>query len=53
MFGRNLKAAIPTVKKVRTRADDARSYVYEGLGLRENNSAVSLGPLGPDDDPWH
>ena len=53
-LGRDLKAAVPTVKKTRPRTEDEeRTYVYEGIGLRENsqkNSGRSPGPLGPDDD---
>jgi putative DNA primase/helicase len=35
LFGRDLKAAVPGLKRVRHRADD-RAYSYEGLGLRED-----------------
>ena len=53
-MGRNLKAAVPMVKKTRPRSEDEdRSYVYEGIGLRQKNSQEnngrSPGPLGPDD----
>ena len=52
-LGRDLKAAVPTVKKTRPRTEDEeRPYVYEGIGLREHsqeNSGRSLGPLGPED----
>ena len=52
-LGRDLKAAVPTVKKTRPRTEDEeRPYVYEGIGLREHsqeNSGRSPGPLGPDD----
>ena len=52
-LGRDLKAAVPTVKKTRPRTEDEeRPYVYEGIGFRENsqeNSGRSPGPLGPDD----
>ena len=50
VWGRNLKAAAPTVHKAKPRGEDNRRMrVYEGLGLREH-SGRSLGPLGPDDD---
>ena len=52
-LGRDLKAAVPTVKKTRPRAEDEeRPYVYGGIGLREKsreNSGRSPGPPGPDD----
>ena len=52
-FGRDLKAAVPTSKRTRPRTGgEARPYVYEGIGLRENgpeNSGRSPGPPGPDD----
>jgi putative DNA primase/helicase len=56
LFGRDLKAALPGIRRVRPRPDgpadrpdDApRPYVYEGLKLREHYSADSMGPLGPD-----
>ena len=52
-LGRDLKAAVPTVKKTRPRTEDEeRPYVYEGIGLREHsqvNSGRSPGPLGPED----
>ena len=48
-LGRDLKAAVPTVKRTRPRTEgEERQYVYEGIGLREN-SGRSPGPLGPDD----
>ena len=53
VFGRDLKAAVPTVKRTRPRRDESRSYVYEGIGLREESQTDSgrpLGPPGPDDD---
>ena len=59
VFGRDLKAAVPTVKRTRPRTEDEeRSYVYEGIGLRENsqkNSGPSLGPhqsQGPGHALW-
>ena len=49
VFGRDLKAAVPTVKRVRLRTDQNRPYVYEGIGLRQH-SGVDPGPLGPNGD---
>jgi putative DNA primase/helicase len=52
-LGRDLKAAVPRVKKTRPRPDDReRPYLYEGIGLLENsqeNSGRSPRPLGPDE----
>ena len=51
VFGRDLRAAVPTVRRVRPRTESSRSYFYEGVGLRENSrthAEESLGPLGPD-----
>jgi putative DNA primase/helicase len=48
VFGRDLKAAVPTVKRVRLRDGDDRDYAYDGIGLRREDSADPLGPLGPD-----
>jgi putative DNA primase/helicase len=45
-FGRDLKAAAPTLKRVRPREGDGRDYVYAGIGL--NNSVPVLGPPGPN-----
>lgn len=49
MLGRDLRAAVPTVKKVRPRQEgeepgeeDKRLQVYKGVGLRESYSARSL-----------
>ena len=56
VFGRDLKAAVPTVKRIRSRNDDVRSYVYEGIQLRDTSRTHTgrplgpLGPPGPDDD---
>ena len=41
MFGRDLRAAVPTLKRIRPRKsngeqDANRPYRYEGLELREN-----------------
>ncbi len=48
VFGRDLRAAVPTLKRYRSRDDDDRRYVYAGIGLGENNNGLDLGPLGPD-----
>ena len=37
-FGRDLKAAVPMVKRSRPRTDADRLYVYVGIGLRERNA---------------
>ena len=53
VFGRDLKAAVPTVRRMRPRNNEDRSYVYEGIGLpkdRRTNDGPLLGPPGPDDD---
>jgi putative DNA primase/helicase len=48
VFGRDLRAAVPTVKRVRPRTDADRAYAYSGIGIRgPGNTAVDLGPLGP------
>jgi putative DNA primase/helicase len=36
-FGRDLRAAVPGLKDVRTRAGDDRHREYRGIGLREHN----------------
>ena len=54
VFGRDLKAAVPTVNRVRSRHDEARSYVYEGIQLRDSSlihTGRLLGPLGPPGPP--
>ena len=54
VFGRDLKAAAPTMKRVRPRRDDredGRRYVYQGIGLREPYIAELPGPQGPDGPP--
>ena len=53
VFGRDLKAAVPTVRRTRPRKNETRSYVYEGIGLREENrtdSGQPVGPPGPNGD---
>ena len=47
VFGRDLKAAVPTVERVRSRHDDARSYVYEGIQLRDSSQTHTGRLLGP------
>ena len=52
VFGRNLRAAVPGVKRVKPRQDDdTRVYVYTGIDLREPCSGAVLGPLGPAGRP--
>ena len=47
-LGRDLRAAVPTVKKTRPRTTGPnRPYVYEGIGLRKNNQTNSGGSPGP------
>ncbi len=48
VFGRDLRAAIPTLKRARLRDEDDRIYSYEGVGLRGDYIAEDLGPLGTD-----
>lgn len=51
-FGRDLKAAVPMVKRSRPRTDADRLYVYLGIGLRDDpnaaDTALVLGPPGPE-----
>jgi putative DNA primase/helicase len=35
VFGRDLRAAVPTVRKARPRDQDSRHHVYGGIALRE------------------
>ena len=37
VFGRDLRAAVPTVKRVRPRSGETRLYAYGGIALRENS----------------
>jgi putative DNA primase/helicase len=48
VFGRDLRAAVPTLKRARPRDAEDRDYVYEGICVR--NTTPDLGPLGPDGD---
>lgn len=50
-FGRDLKAAVPMVKRSRPRMDTDRLYVYVSIGLRDpsaEGTALVLGPPGPE-----
>ena len=50
-FGRDLKAAVPMVRRARPRTDADRCYVYLGIGLRDSSAedtALVLGPPGPE-----
>jgi putative DNA primase/helicase len=50
ILGRNLKAAVPAVKRVKLRSGGDRVYAYEGIGLRRRTAttnAADLGPPGP------
>ncbi len=38
VFGRNLRATAPTIRKARPRDDGDRVHIYEGIGLAENTS---------------
>ena len=61
IFGRDLKSAVPTLRRIRPRGDGiVRPYVYEGLGLARHandREAVpghprpSVGPDGPGTSP--
>jgi putative DNA primase/helicase len=54
IFGRDLKAAVPTIKRGRPRTDDPeaeREYSYQGIGLRGSYIPADLGPLGPKQGP--
>lgn len=48
MFGRDLRAAVPTLKVRRPRQDGTRDRHYDGIGLREHYIADLPGPLGPE-----
>jgi len=52
-FGKDLKATAPTVRRMRPREVEDRVYLYAGIRLATNNSARSLGPLGPDAKQQH
>ncbi|MBI5863764.1 MAG: hypothetical protein HZB38_04505 [Planctomycetes bacterium] len=43
-FGRDLKAAYPTLRVVRLRDGDARVRCYEGIGLLPTEAVVRVGP---------
>jgi hypothetical protein len=45
VFGRDLRASVPTLKRVRP-WEGERDYVYAGIGLRRDNDASDLGLLG-------
>jgi len=47
LFGRDLRAAQPRLKLARPREDGDRVYHYEGIGLRDQYSALLPGPPGP------
>jgi len=51
LFGRDLRAALPRLKMGRPRHAGDRVYRYEGVGLRDQYSALLPGPPGPDPDP--
>lgn len=47
-FGRDLRAAVPGLRRARPRDGRRRDYVYEGVGLAsEENSVADHGPRGP------
>jgi putative DNA primase/helicase len=52
VFGRDLRAVVPTLKRARPRDANDREYTYAGIGLRRDYMAWNLGPLGPP-DPEH
>jgi putative DNA primase/helicase len=45
LFGRDLRAAVPTLKRIRPRGEERR-YAYEGIGLRDDVVRRVLGPSG-------
>jgi putative DNA primase/helicase len=47
ILGRDLHAAVPTLKVVRPRQDGDRVYRYDGVGLCDQYIALLPGPLGP------
>lgn len=48
VFVRDLKAAVPGLKRVRPRdGGDGRAYAYAGVGLRPTHNLDDAGPLGP------
>jgi len=51
VFGRDLRAAVPTVRRVRARSDDGRTYTYVGIALRtadQRQGPADPGPPGSD-----
>lgn len=48
VFCRDLRAAVPGVKRQKPRRDDDRVNVYTGIGLREQYSGADPGPRGPN-----
>lgn len=55
-FGRDLRAAVPTLKRTRPRSSEGRPYVYVGIGLRGDTEEPPLPPPGPSgrsDQPLH
>ena len=54
VFGRDLRAALPSVKIVRPRSGDTRYRVYRGIGPKRAETSTSDGDAdhsGPDTDP--
>ena len=56
VFGRNLKATVPTIHRGRPREDGARSYTYMGIGLARTQNSMGWpqgrrdrGATGPSD----
>ena len=49
VFGRDLAAAVPTMRRARPRTDEGsdRPYVYQGIGLRQQHNGEVRGPGGP------
>lgn len=53
VFGRDLRAALPSIKRTRPAGDGDRAYVYAGVRLRESGEEYigsDLGHLGRDSD---
>ena len=51
VFGRDLRAAVPTVRRVKARSEDGRIPTYVGIALRtpdQGGGPADLGPPGYD-----
>src|SRR5262249_4461690 len=52
VFGRDLLAAVPTIRHIRGRHEGERRYEYVGIGIKDwANSTPDPGPTRPSVDP--